>query len=41
VENNFTFHDRYLQQPGREAMAPLVQKANITRLYAVLKDGKK
>jgi glyoxylase-like metal-dependent hydrolase (beta-lactamase superfamily II) len=40
VENNFTFRDRYLQQPGREAMAPFVQKANITRLYAVLKDGK-
>jgi glyoxylase-like metal-dependent hydrolase (beta-lactamase superfamily II) len=41
VENNFTFRDRYLQQPGREAMAPFVQKANITRLYEVLKNGKK
>jgi len=34
IEKNFTFQDKYLQQSGR---ASTVQKANITRLYDVLK----
>ena len=38
VEKNFTFRDRIPPQTGREAMAPMVLKANITRLYEVLKN---
>ena len=41
VENNFTFRDRYPQPPGREAMEPVLRKANITRLYDVLKNRQK
>ncbi len=41
AENNFTFRDRYPMQPGREAREPMLRKANITRLYEVLKNGKK
>jgi cyclase len=41
VEKNFTFRDRYPMQPGREARAPMLRKANITRLYEVLKNGTK
>jgi cyclase len=41
TENNFTFRDRYPMQPGREDRAPMLRKANITRLYEVLKNRKK
>jgi cyclase len=41
TENNFTFQDRYPMQPGREARALMLRKANVTRLYEVLKGGKK
>jgi hypothetical protein len=41
VQKNFTFRDRYSLKPGREAMEPIVQKMNVTRLYEVLKDIKK
>jgi cyclase len=41
VEKNFTFRDRYAPQPGREATASIVVKANITRLYEVLKNKQK
>jgi glyoxylase-like metal-dependent hydrolase (beta-lactamase superfamily II) len=41
TEKNFTFRDRYTMQPGREAREPMLRKANITRLYEVLKNGKK
>ena len=41
TEKNFTFRDRYAMQPGREAMEQRLRKANITRLYKVLKNGKK
>jgi cyclase len=41
TEKNFTFRDRYPMQPGREAREPWLRKANIARLYEVLKSGKK
>jgi cyclase len=41
TENNFTFRDRYPMQPGREDRASMLRKANITRLYEVLKNRKK
>ena len=41
TEKNFTFRDRYPMQPGRDDRAPMLRKANITRLYEVLKNRKK
>jgi cyclase len=41
TEKNFTFRDRYPMQPGREAIEPRLRKANIARLYEVLKSGGK
>jgi cyclase len=41
TEKNFTFRDRYPMQPGREDREPMLRKANITRLYEVLKHRKK
>jgi hypothetical protein len=41
TEKNFTFRDRYPMQPGREAMELRLRKANITRLYEVLKNRQK
>ncbi len=41
IEKNFTFRDRCAPQPGREATAPMLLKANITRLYEVLKNNQK
>jgi cyclase len=38
VQEKITFRDRYPWEPGREAMAPVVQKMNVTRLYEVLKN---
>jgi cyclase len=38
TEKYFTFRDRYPMQPGREDRAPMLRKANITRLYEVLKN---
>lgn len=41
AQEQITYRDWYPWEPGREAMAPLVQQRNVTRLYEVLKNTKR
>jgi cyclase len=38
AQRNFTFREDYPWDPDIAAMAPIVQKANLTRLYEILKN---
>lgn len=41
AQAQITYCDWYPWEPGREAMAPMLQKMNVTRLYEVLKNAKR